>query len=140
MHRIQVAAERPANQISCACVWFCPCYLAWHQKLKRLLSSSGLIVHFGGDNTEHQVLGSIETHCSVLTCAGLAVGEAGQATALVVDAEVTSYLMMGALSPGLKRHSVTLFEGERLTGITHITSSRLSHCLKVRGSPVSYVS
>lgn len=36
---------------------------------------------------------------------------AGQAIALVVDAEVTSYLMMGALSPGLKRHSVTLFEG-----------------------------
>ena len=26
--------------------------------------------------------------------------------------QVTSYLMMGALSPGLKRHSVTLFEGE----------------------------
>ena len=39
-------------------------------------------------------------------------GEGGQATALVVDAEVTSYLMMGALSPGLKRHSVTLFEGD----------------------------
>ena len=27
--------------------------------------------------------------------------------------QVTSYLMMGALSPGLKRHSVTLFEGEK---------------------------
>lgn len=27
-------------------------------------------------------------------------------------AQVTSYLMMGALSPGLKRHSVTLFEGD----------------------------
>ena len=27
---------------------------------------------------------------------------------------MTSYLMMGALSPGLKRHSVTLFEGEPL--------------------------
>ena len=38
-------------------------------------------------------------------------GAGGQAVALVVDAEVTSYLMMGALSPGLKRHSVTLFEG-----------------------------
>lgn len=37
----------------------------------------------------------------------------GQGVALVVDAEVTSYLMMGALSPGLKRHSVTLFEGEQ---------------------------
>lgn len=35
----------------------------------------------------------------------------GGALAVVVDAEVTSYLMMGALSPGLKRHSVSLFEG-----------------------------
>ncbi|KAL3158901.1 hypothetical protein ABBQ32_011616 [Trebouxia sp. C0010 RCD-2024] len=51
-----------------------------------------------------------------LAIAGLSVGEAGQATALVVDAEVTSILMMGALSPGLKRHSVTLFEGGRVTG------------------------
>ena len=41
-------------------------------------------------------------------------GEAatGQGIALVVDKEVTSYLMMGALSPGLKRHAVTLFEGQ----------------------------
>ena len=31
----------------------------------------------------------------------------------VLPMQVTSYLMMGALSPGLKRHSVTLFEGER---------------------------
>ena len=30
----------------------------------------------------------------------------------VLPMQVTSYLMMGALSPGLKRHSVTLFEGE----------------------------
>ena len=44
----------------------------------------------------------------------MGAGEGGQATALVVDAEVTSYLMMGALSPGLKRHSVTLFEGAHL--------------------------
>ncbi|KAK9917406.1 hypothetical protein WJX75_004000 [Coccomyxa subellipsoidea] len=43
-------------------------------------------------------------------------GHGGQGIALVVDAEVTSYLMMGALSPGLKRHSVTLFEGGRVTG------------------------
>lgn len=74
--------------------------------------------------------GSVNTNCSVLSGAGLAVGEAGQATALVVDAQVTSYLMMGALSPGLKRHSVTLFEGERLTNVMCITSSRLSHCLE----------
>ncbi|KAF8055757.1 Fam91a1 [Scenedesmus sp. PABB004] len=46
---------------------------------------------------------------------GGASGEGG-ALAVVVDAEVTSYLMMGALSPGLKRHSVTLFEGGRVGG------------------------
>ena len=36
----------------------------------------------------------------------------GQGIALVVDQEVTSYLMMGALSPGIKRHAVSLFEGK----------------------------
>ncbi|GAX73682.1 hypothetical protein CEUSTIGMA_g1133.t1 [Chlamydomonas eustigma] len=40
----------------------------------------------------------------------------GRAVALLLDAEATSYLMMGALSPGLKRHSVTLFEGGRVGG------------------------
>lgn len=40
----------------------------------------------------------------------------GSGIALVVDSEVTGYLMMGALSPGLKRHSVTLFEGGRISG------------------------
>ena len=64
-----------------------------------------------------------KNYCSVLSGAGLAVGEAGQATALVVDAEVTSYLMMGALSPGLKRHSVTLFEGTRLCRSTSQAAS-----------------
>ena len=59
------------------------------------------------------------------------MGEAGQATALVVDAEVTSYLMMGALSPGLKRHSVTLFEGKPLCGTTCTTSSNSSLSSKV---------
>eukprot|EP00775_Hariotina_reticulata_P005967 gene5967-6206_t len=47
-----------------------------------------------------------------------AAGGAGEggAVAVVVDAEATGYLMMGALSPGLKRHSVTLFEGGRVAG------------------------
>ncbi|GBG60524.1 hypothetical protein CBR_g5699 [Chara braunii] len=34
--------------------------------------------------------------------------------ALMVDANLTSYLMMGSLSPGLKRHAVTLFEAGKL--------------------------
>ena len=29
----------------------------------------------------------------------------------MLDAEATSFLMMGSLSPGMKKHSVTLFEG-----------------------------
>lgn len=38
-------------------------------------------------------------------------GPEHSAIAVVLDAEATSYLMMGSLSPGMKRHSVTLFEG-----------------------------
>lgn len=34
--------------------------------------------------------------------------------ALVVDANITSYLMMGSLSPGLKSHAVTLYEAGKL--------------------------
>ena len=37
-----------------------------------------------------------------------------QAAAVVVDTSAAGLLMMGALSPGLKRHSVTLFEGGRV--------------------------
>ncbi|GLI62242.1 hypothetical protein VaNZ11_004837 [Volvox africanus] len=43
-------------------------------------------------------------------------GTGGGGIAVVMDAEATGYLMMGALSPGLKRHSVTLFEGGRVAG------------------------
>lgn len=39
---------------------------------------------------------------------GLIPSPAAQAVALVVDSELTSYLMMGALSPLLKRHAVSL--------------------------------
>uniref|UniRef100_A0A1D1ZYZ5 Protein FAM91A1 n=1 Tax=Auxenochlorella protothecoides TaxID=3075 RepID=A0A1D1ZYZ5_AUXPR len=40
----------------------------------------------------------------------------GRGVALVVDSEVTGYLMMGALTPACKRHSVSLFEGGRVSG------------------------
>ena len=36
--------------------------------------------------------------------------------AFVVDSEITGFLMMGALTPDVKRHSVTLFEGGRVYG------------------------
>ncbi|KAI9109011.1 hypothetical protein K1719_019966 [Acacia pycnantha] len=34
--------------------------------------------------------------------------------ALIVDANITSYLMMGSVSPGLKSHAVTLYEAGKL--------------------------
>jgi len=43
-------------------------------------------------------------------------GESLRGVALVVDSEVTGYLMMGALTPAVKKHSVTLFEGGRVYG------------------------
>ncbi|PSC69009.1 puromycin-sensitive aminopeptidase isoform X1 [Micractinium conductrix] len=43
-------------------------------------------------------------------------GAGGSGIAFVVDAEVTGYLMMGALTPNCKKHSVTLFEGGRVYG------------------------
>ncbi|KAF5832134.1 FAM91 N-terminus-domain-containing protein [Dunaliella salina] len=43
-------------------------------------------------------------------------GEDERSAAVVLDSEATSFLMMGALSPGLKRHAVTLFEGGRVAG------------------------
>ena len=43
-------------------------------------------------------------------------GGEGTGVAFVVDSEVTGYLMMGALTPGCKKHSVTLFEGGRVYG------------------------
>jgi hypothetical protein len=49
------------------------------------------------------------------SAAGAGAGAAG-GVALVVDSEVTGYLMMGALTPGCKRHAVTLFEGGRVCG------------------------
>lgn len=43
-------------------------------------------------------------------------GTGSGGVALVVDAEVTGFLMMGALTPAVKKHSVTLFEGGRVYG------------------------
>lgn len=45
------------------------------------------------------------------------IGPEQTAIAIVLDAEATSYLMMGSLSPGMKRHSVTLFEGGVLSTV-----------------------
>ncbi|GBF94849.1 hypothetical protein Rsub_08021 [Raphidocelis subcapitata] len=47
---------------------------------------------------------------------GLRGDECQAAIAVVVDSEATSCLMMGALSPGLKRHAVSLFEAGRVSG------------------------
>ncbi len=42
--------------------------------------------------------------------------EPRRSTAFVVDAAITGVLMMGALTPEVKKHSVTLFEGGRVYG------------------------
>lgn len=47
---------------------------------------------------------------------GLIEGAQSGGVALVVDSEVTGFLMMGALTPAVKKHSVTLFEGGRVYG------------------------
>lgn len=47
---------------------------------------------------------------------GATASSGGSGIAFVVDAEVTGYLMMGALTPNCKKHSVTLFEGGRVYG------------------------
>jgi len=44
----------------------------------------------------------------------------GKSVAFVVDSAVTGYLMMGALTPEVKKHSVTLFEGGRVYGASVI--------------------
>lgn len=40
--------------------------------------------------------------------------DSAQRVAFVVDANITSYLMMGSVSPGLKSHAVTLYEAGKL--------------------------
>jgi hypothetical protein len=40
--------------------------------------------------------------------------------AFVVDSAVTGFLMMGALNPEVKKHSVTLFEGGRVYGTSSL--------------------
>lgn len=62
----------------------------------------------------------------------------GHGIALVVDAEVTSYLMMGALSPGLKRHSVTLFEGQWSQPLLHSSNAWVA-IITSTCSPTSFV-
>ena len=43
-----------------------------------------------------------------------------KSVAFVVDSAITGYLMMGALNPEVKKHSVTLFEGGRVYGASVI--------------------
>jgi hypothetical protein len=43
-----------------------------------------------------------------------------KSVAFVVDSAITGYLMMGALTPEVKKHSVTLFEGGRVYGASVI--------------------
>eukprot|EP00887_Chlorella_sp_A99_P002714 scaffold6.g2714.t1 len=59
---------------------------------------------------------SLSAEASAASSAGGGAAGGGTGVAFVVDSEVTGYLMMGALTPGCKKHSVTLFEGGRVYG------------------------
>lgn len=53
-----------------------------------------------GDDEETESSGADLPAGQAVASSGQAVASQGQAIAVVVDAEATSYLMMGALSPG----------------------------------------
>lgn len=77
------------------------------------------VLHGGGFE------GATETHAaSMASLDGLQSSASTpgsvRGVALVVDSEVTGYLMMGALTPAVKKHSVTLFEGGRVYGTSVI--------------------
>lgn len=55
-------------------------------------------------------------HLRPVSSTGLRAEDCLAAIAVMVDSEATSCLMMGALSPGLKRHAVSLFEAGRVSG------------------------
>jgi hypothetical protein len=70
---------------------------------------------------------------------------AATAIAIVLDAEATSYLMMGSLSPGMKRHSVTLFEGGVLrsypadsAGLSILYMGCILRCRIFKGESISH--
>ncbi|XP_021646387.2 uncharacterized protein LOC110639654 isoform X2 [Hevea brasiliensis] len=68
-------------------------------------SVSSSNVFSDGDAAQQGDISGIEIH-------GLLSGLAR--VAFIVDANITSYLMMGSVSPGLKSHAVTLYEAGKL--------------------------
>lgn len=69
------------------------------------------------EGTSHSILTSdnIPGDCNTAQLGEFSVANSSNArVAFVVDANITSYLMMGSVSPGLKSHAVTLYEAGKL--------------------------
>ncbi len=95
------------------------------------MRGEGEDVDFGGEEVAVEDASSTAEGVGVDALVG--GREEGAGVALVVDSEVTGYLMMGALSPGLKKHSVTLFEGRVVVVVgvcvCVVVCNRVSHAL-----------
>lgn len=99
------------------------CRLGWAVKIidpESVLKSSNVIISSGtplSDDGDGSITGiSSETPQVHVVCSeqNRLHSETTRA-ALVVDANITSYLMMGSISPGLKSHAVTLYEAGKLS-------------------------
>ncbi|XP_020168519.1 uncharacterized protein [Aegilops tauschii subsp. strangulata] len=100
------------------------CRLGWAVKLLdtdsalRDSSATGLPSNVLGDDEEGSRMSiNSERSCPELLssdCDGPRKISGTAYVGFIVDANVTSYLMMGSLSPGLKSHAVTLYEAGKL--------------------------
>lgn len=99
------------------------CRLGWAVKIidpESVLKSSSGAISSGtllSDDDEDGSVASINSETTRVHGLGIEQNRPLSETArvaLVVDANITSYLMMGSISPGLKSHAVTLYEAGKL--------------------------
>ncbi|KAH0462693.1 hypothetical protein IEQ34_010268 [Dendrobium chrysotoxum] len=98
------------------------CRLGWAVKIidpESVLKSSSVAISSGTllNDDEDGSIASISSESLRVHNLGIEQNRPLSETArvaLVVDANITSYLMMGSISPGLKSHAVTLYEAGKL--------------------------